>query len=83
MLKVSILNMQIESGWILRARKLDMKVTSSPGRFGDEIHIVKRDGVHIILKQNTQVRRILDVSSFNVAQLGIIDDLKICGLVGC
>ncbi|MES9493959.1 hypothetical protein [Herbaspirillum huttiense] len=81
MSKVTVLNSHIESGWALRARALGMKVTSAPGKFGDEVFLVKRDGDAVQLRQNTQARRLLDITGFTGKQIAIIEDLKKCGLI--
>lgn len=65
-----------------RAYAKGLKVGSSPGRFGDETHIVRdRAGNYVQLVQNTQRGRKLDASSITDAQLEIVKSLQDCGLV--
>lgn len=80
----TVLNMQtdVTTGWAARAYAKGLKVGSAPGRFGDEIHIVKdQAGNFVKVTQNTQRGRKLDAGSFTDAQLAIVKALQECGLV--
>ena len=79
-----VLNMQtdVTTGWAARAYAKGLKISSAPGRFGDEMHIVKdRAGNFVKLVQNSQRGRKLDASSFTDAQIEIVKALQDCGLV--
>lgn len=81
---LTVLNMQTDAtvGWMVRAYAKGLKVGSAPGRFGDQIHIVKdRSGNFVKLVQNTQRGRKLDATGFSDAQLQIVRSLQECGLV--
>lgn len=79
-----VFNMQTEEtvGWVVRAMKSGLKVTSRPSRFGDEINLVKDGrGNFLTVTQNTQASRRIDGNALSVAQLRIVVLLIECGLV--
>lgn len=77
---VSMLSAE-SAGWIVRADKLGLRVTSRPGRFGDERYFVKTSGASIEIIQNKNVARKLNISGFTAPQLEIVSQLQSCGLV--
>lgn len=80
----TVLNMQTETttGWALRAMQKGLRVSCAPGRFGDEIHLVKDSlGNFVKLSQNTQRGRKLDTCGFSEAQMTIVTTLQDCGLI--
>jgi hypothetical protein len=69
------------AGWIVRADKLGLRVSSRPGRFGDEIYFVKSADGFVKVVQNKNVGRKLDTSEFTPSQLEIVTQLQNCGLI--
>lgn len=79
-----VFNMQTERtcGWVVRAMKAGLKVTSRSGRFGDEINFVKdAQGNFLQVIQNTQASRRLEGGAMSAAQLAIVGILQVSGLV--
>lgn len=82
-MKLTVRNTQtdITTGWITRARNLGLKITSRPGRFGDEIYLVKSSDGFVEVVQNINVGRKLDASKFTPSQLVIVSKLQVCELI--
>lgn len=71
-------------GWISRAIDRGLRVVHRPMRFGDTQFVVKDSAANVvILRQNTQNGRKLDVSGFSACQQSIVEILCGCGLVVC
>ena len=84
MTKFTVLSMKADStvGWMVRAKAAGLRVGSSPGRFGDEVHLIKDGGgTWVKLLQSSHRALALDACLFCDGQLSILMSLQACGLV--